>query len=66
MERVSKGMNLKDFKLILGSKSMIPGFEDNLMNKSAGDTFSFKTNFPEDYFKKDLANKETEFFITLA
>ena len=44
---------------------MIPGFEDNLMDKSAGDTFSFKTNFPEDYFKKDLANKETEFFITL-
>nr|ABL97161.1 trigger factor [uncultured marine bacterium EB0_49D07] len=60
-----EGNESKDFKLILGSKSMIPGFEDNLMNKSAGDTFSFKTNFPEDYFKKDLANKETEFFITL-
>ena len=60
-----EGNESKDFKLILGSKSMIPGFEDNLMNKSAGDSFSFKTNFPEDYFKKDLANKETEFFITL-
>ena len=60
-----EGNESKDFKLILGSKSMIPGFEDNLMDKSAGETFSFKTNFPEDYFKKDLANKETEFFITL-
>ncbi len=60
-----EGNESKDFKLILGSKSMIPGFEDNLMDKSSGDTFSFKTNFPEDYFKKDLANKETEFFITL-
>ena len=49
-----EGNESKDFKLILGSKSMIPGFEDNLMNKSAGDIFSFKTNFPEDYFKKDL------------
>ena len=60
-----EGNESKDFKLILGSKSMIPGFEDNLIGKNPGDSFSFKTNFPEDYFKKDLANKETEFFITL-
>ena len=60
-----EGNSSKDFKLILGSKSMIPGFEDNLIGKSAGGNFSFKTNFPEDYFKKDLATKETEFFITL-
>jgi len=44
---------------------MIPGFEDNLVGKKSGDSFSFKTNFPEDYFKKDLAGKETEFFISL-
>ena len=55
----------KDFKLILGSKSMIPGFEDNLIGKKSGEHFSFQTNFPEDYFKKDLAGKETEFFITV-
>ena len=60
-----EGNESKDFKLILGSKSMIPGFEDNLVGKKSEDSFSFKTNFPEDYFKKDLAGKETEFFITL-
>ena len=60
-----EGNESKDFKLILGSKSMIPGFEDNLIGKNSGDSFSFKTNFPEDYFKKDLANKETEFSITV-
>ena len=60
-----EGNESKDFKLILGSKSMIPGFEDNLVGKKSGDNFSFTTNFPEDYFKKDLAGKETEFFITL-
>mgnify|MGYP005721292673 FL=1 len=60
-----EGNESKDFKLILGSKSMIPGFEDNLVGKKSKDSFSFKTNFPEDYFKKDLAGKETEFFITL-
>ena len=60
-----EGNESKDFKLVLGSKSMIPGFEDNLVSKKSGDSFSFKTNFPEDYFKKDLAGKETEFFISL-
>ena len=60
-----EGNESKDFKLILGSKSMIPGFEDNVVGKKSEDSFSFKTNFPEDYFKKDLAGKETEFFITL-
>ena len=60
-----EGNESKDFKLVLGSKSMIPGFEDNLVGKKSGESFSFKTNFPEDYFKKDLAGKETEFFITV-
>ena len=60
-----EGNESKDFKLILGSKSMIPGFEDNLVGKKSKESFSFRTNFPEDYFKKDLAGKETEFFITV-
>ena len=59
-----EGNESKDFKLIIGSKSMIPGFEDNLVGKKSGDSFSFMTKFPEDYFKKDLAGKETEFFVT--
>ena len=60
-----EGNESKDFKLVIGSKSMIPGFEDNLIGKKSGDSFAFKTNFPEDYFKNDLAGKETEFFITV-
>ena len=60
-----EGNESKDFKLVIGSKSMIPGFEGNLIGKKSGDSFSFKTNFPEDYFKNDLAGKETEFFITV-
>ncbi len=60
-----EGNESKDFKLVIGSKSMIPGFEDNLVGKKSGESFSFTTNFPEDYFKKDLAGKEAEFFITV-
>ena len=59
-----EGNESKEFKLIIGSKSMIPGFEDNLIGKKSGDSFSFTTKFPDDYFKKDLSGK-TEFFINL-
>jgi len=60
-----EGNESKDFKLTIGSKAMIPGFEDNLVGKKSGDNFSFTAKFPDDYFKKDLSGKETEFFITL-
>ena len=59
-----EGNSAKDFKLVLGSNSMIPGFEDAIIGKKPSE-FSIKATFPEDYFKKDLANVEAEFKITL-
>jgi trigger factor len=43
---------------------MIPGFEDAIIGKKPSE-FSIKATFPEDYFKKDLANVEAEFKISL-
>jgi trigger factor len=59
-----EGNSAKDFKLVLGSNSMIPGFEDEIIGKKPSE-FSIKATFPEDYFKKDLANIEAEFKISL-
>jgi trigger factor len=59
-----EGNSAKDFKLVLGSKSMIPGFEDAILNKEPSE-FSIKATFPEDYFKKDLAGVGAEFKINL-
>ena len=59
-----EGNSAKDFKLVLGSKSMIPGFEDSLVGKKPS-TFKINCKFPEDYFKKDLAGVEAEFDIDL-
>ena len=59
-----EGNSAKDFKLVLGSNSMIPGFEDAIIGKNPSE-FSIKATFPEDYFKKDLANVEAEFKISL-
>ena len=49
-----EGNSAQDFKLILGSKSMIPGFEDNIVGKKPS-KFSIDCVFPEDYFKKDIS-----------
>lgn len=53
----------KDFKLILGKSAMIPGFEDPILNASAGDEVEAKLNFPEQYHAKDLAGKAAIFKI---
>jgi trigger factor len=59
-----EGNSAKDFKLVLGSNSMIPGFEDSIIGKKPSE-FSIKSTFPDDYFKKDLAGIEAEFKINL-
>jgi trigger factor len=59
-----EGNSSKDFKLVLGSNSMIPGFEDNIIGKKPS-KFSIECTFPDDYFKKDLAGVVAEFEINL-
>ncbi len=59
-----EGNSSNDFKLVLGSNSMIPGFEDSILDKEPSE-FSIKSTFPSDYFKNDLAGVEAEFKITL-
>ena len=59
-----EGNSATDFNLILGSKSMIPGFEDQLVDKKPS-KFTIDCKFPEDYFKKDLANVDAKFEINL-
>ena len=59
-----EGNTANDFKLVLGSKSMIPGFEDSIIGKKPSQ-FSIECTFPEDYFKKDLAGVKAEFEINL-
>ena len=47
--------------VVLGSGSMIPGFEDALKGKSANDEFSFDVNFPDDYHAENLKGKKATF-----
>ncbi|MBI2380153.1 MAG: trigger factor [Gammaproteobacteria bacterium] len=62
---VFDGGSSKGFNLVLGSKSMIPGFEDGLMGKSAGDAVELNVNFPEDYHHAPVAGKPAQFAVTV-
>ena len=42
-----------------------PGFEDNLVGLSVGDTKAFDITFPDDYLEKTLAGKPAQFDVEL-
>jgi len=52
-------------ELVIGSGSMIPGFEDGIIGAKIDKPFEIKVTFPADYGHKDLAGKETTFKITV-
>lgn len=53
------------YPLEVGSNSFIPGFEDQLVGLSKGDSTDVEVTFPEDYFVKDLAGKEAIFKVNI-
>ena len=54
-----------NFSLGLGSGQFIPGFEEQLVGHSAGETVDVVVTFPEDYQAEDLAGKEAKFVTTI-
>lgn len=60
-----EGGQANNFQLELGSNQMIPGFEDGIMGKKAGEEFDIKVTFPEQYPVADLAGKASVFKIKL-
>ena len=51
--------------LKLGSKQFIPGFEDQLIGKKAGEEVTVKVTFPEAYGNEELAGKDAEFAVKI-
>ena len=51
--------------LVLGSNSMIPGFEDGIVGMKAGEQKTLALTFPEDYQAEELKGAAVEFAITL-
>jgi len=60
-----EGGEAKDFKLLLGKGTMIPGFEEAVTNVVAGKTIDLDVSFPDDYHATHLAGKPVKFEITI-
>lgn len=53
-----------DAVVLIGSNTFIPGFEDQLIGITTGETRTLKVTFPAHYMKEDLAGKNAEFVVT--
>ncbi len=53
----------EDHALVLGSGSMIPGFEDGIIGMKKGDAKDIEVTFPEDYHAENLKGKAATFKI---
>src|SRR5690606_30401396 len=60
-----EGGSAEDFKLVLGSGRMIPGFEDGIVGMKKGEEKVIDVTFPEDYQAEYLAGKQAQFKITV-
>ncbi|VAW77552.1 Cell division trigger factor [hydrothermal vent metagenome] len=59
------GNAAKNIPLELGSGSMIPGFEDQLLGVNAGDSKTIDVTFPDNYTSTEVAGKAAKFDITV-
>ena len=59
-----EGGSGEDFDLVLGSKSFIDGFEEQIEGKNIGEEFKVEVTFPEDY-EEELKGKDAVFEVKL-
>jgi len=60
-----EGTNGTDYPLILGSRSFIPGFEEELIGLKIGDKKSFDIVFPEDYSVDSFKKRKVVFSVVI-
>lgn len=59
-----EGGSGEDTAVLIGSNTFIPGFEDQLIGITAGETRTLKVKFPAHYMNEALAGKDAEFVVT--
>ena len=57
------GNQAEKMPVVLGSNSMIPGFEEQLIDVSAGEEKTLDIKFPEDYPSTEVAGKAARFSV---
>jgi trigger factor len=59
------GADGKDYPLLLGSNTFIPGFEENVIGMKADEEKTFTLTFPKDYGVKALQNRKVSFTVNV-
>jgi trigger factor len=60
-----EGGKASDFTLELGQGRMIPGFEDGIIGKKAGEEVTVDVTFPAEYHAENLKGKAAKFAVTV-
>lgn len=60
-----QGADGKDYPLVLGSNTFIPGFEPEVTGLKAGEEKTFDITFPKDYGVATLQSRKVTFTITI-
>lgn len=53
------------FRIEVGSKRLVPGFEDALVGMKKGESKEFTVKFPDDYHVKEFASQDITFQVTV-
>ncbi len=59
------GTDAEGYKVVVGSKSLIPGFEEGLVGMKKGDVKELTLTFPAKYHAEHLQNKPGNFTVTV-
>lgn len=59
------GTASKNHPVVLGSNSLIPGFEDEVVGMNSGEEKDFWITFPKDYHSKVFQSKKVKFHVKL-
>lgn len=54
-----------NYPLALGSGSLVPGFEEQLIGAKQGETVLVKLTMPQEYHSEELAGKDVEFEVSI-
>ncbi|PIS08589.1 trigger factor [Candidatus Berkelbacteria bacterium CG10_big_fil_rev_8_21_14_0_10_33_10] len=58
-------MTSSNHPLVLGSKSMVPGFEENLIGLKKDAKKKFTITFPKDYYTSELKDQKVDFEVEI-
>ena len=60
-----EGGQSRNHALIIGGKNFMPGFEEELVGLSGGQSKEFSLTAPQDYYEPKLAGKKVDFKVTV-